>query len=303
MVRWTAALVGLPLALSAVAPSAAADPSPARLVPSPVWGVTIDNISNLPGIVTSLDRLAQVPTARIVFDGFVPATYYEDAVAAIHPVSYIMGEMLDSYVFRQYTVKQYRDRARQYVDALGDKVDIWEIGNEINGEWLGTRGSVVKKMTAAYDVVRNRGGRTALTLYYNEDCWSNPSNEMFVWASKNVPSRMKEGLDYVWISYYEDDCGGRRPEWESVFSRLASMFPHSRIGIGECGTRKAESKADYLRRYYGMGVPQNRYVGGYFWWYFKQDMVPYTKPLWSVLNECIGGGCSRVLSGSTPHRR
>ncbi len=36
--------------------------------------------------------------------------------------------------------------------------------------------------------------------------------------------------------------------------------------------------------YYGLDVKLPYYVGGYFWWYFKEDRVSYTsKPLWTTL--------------------
>ena len=153
--------------------------------------------------------------------------------------------------------------------------------------WLGSKASVVAKMTAGFDLVKARGGRTALTLYYNYDCWERPENEMFRWVQSNVPARMKQGLDYVLISYYEDDCNGYQPDWQAVFDRLGAMFPNSRIGIGECGTSRKSRKEDYIRRYYGMTVDHPRFVGGWFWWYYKQEMVPMTKPLWSVLDSII----------------
>ena len=80
---------------------------------------------------------------------------------------------------------------------------------------------------------KQRGARSALTLYYNQDCWANPANEMFTWTQAHVPDYMKQGLDYVLISYYEDDGNGLQPDWMSVFQTLASMIPNSMIGFGE----------------------------------------------------------------------
>ena len=129
--------------------------------------------------------------------------------------------------------------------------------------------------------------KTALTLYYNQNCWEKADHEMFAWTAANVPDRMKAGLDYVLISYYEDDCNGLQPDWNTVFNRLATMFPNSKVGIGECGTTKAASKATYIDRYYRMNVTAPRFIGGYFWWYFKQDMVPYTSGLWSTISSAM----------------
>jgi hypothetical protein len=201
-----------------------------------------------------------------------------------------MGEILDSYVVSQYSVADYAKRAEEYLSTLGNNVDLWEVGNEINGEWLGSTADVVAKMTAAYDSVKKRGKKAELTLYYNQGCWSDKAHEMFAWADRNVPASMKQGLDVVLVSYYEDDCNGLQPDWPTVFQRLGVMFPNSLIGFGECGTKRSSKKAAYVDRYYRMKIDHPRYVGGYFWWYFREDMVPKTKSLWSTLAAAIAAG-------------
>jgi hypothetical protein len=254
-----------------------------------VYGVTIDATSQLSSIVTSLSQHCKKPTTRIVFDEWVPATDYATPVSKIHNVSFIMGELLDSYYMKQYSLQQYTDRTNEYVNLLGSKVDIWEIGNEVNGEWCGTTSAVVAKLNAAYDIVKAKNMKTALTLYYNYNCWENASNEMFRWAKANINTKMKNGLDYVWVSYYEDDCNGYQPNWQKVMDSLHVLFPNSKIGIGECGTTKSTKKASYINRYYGMKITTPNYVGGYFWWYYKQDCVPNTKSLWTTLNRAFSG--------------
>jgi hypothetical protein len=252
-----------------------------------VYGVTIDAISKLSNIVTSLGNLSRKPTTRIVFDEWVAASTYVSAVDQIHNVSFIMGELLDSYYMNQYNLAQYTARSYEYLNAVGSKVDIWEVGNEINGEWLGNTPDVVAKMDTAYHIFKAAGKKTELTLYYNKDCWSNPLNEMFRWAVTNIPADMKTGLDYVMISYYEDDCNGLALNWQPIIDSLGKIFPNAKLGIGECGTLTAANKASYITRYYGTTVSHPRWIGGCFWWYFKQDCVPYTNTLWTVLNNAI----------------
>ena len=252
-----------------------------------IYGVTIDAVGNLNKIVTSLSNLKVRPTTRIVFDEWQPATNYTNAVNQIHNVSYIMGEILDSYYMHEYTVNQYKNRVKEYLGVLGNKVDIWEIGNEINGEWLGSTQSVINKISYAFDTLSAAGKQTAITLYYNKNCWENPQNEMFRWAHENIPERIKNKIDYVLVSYYEDDCNNYQPDWQQVFDSLHTMFPNSKIGIGECGTNIASRKEEYINRYYRMSITTPNYVGGYFWWYYKQDCVPWTKALWSVLNNAM----------------
>jgi hypothetical protein len=263
-----------------------------------VYGVTIDGINNLSAIVTSLGNLCKKPTTRIVFDEWVAATSYQNAVNQIHNVSFIMGEILDSYYMSQYTVQQFTDRTNEYVNLLGDKVDIWEIGNEINGEWLGNTSDVVAKMNSAYNIVKAKNYKTELTLYYNYDCWSNPQNEMFRWAQTNISQTMKNGLDYVLISYYEDDCNNYQPNWQRVFDSLHTIFPNAKIGIGECGTTNTANKAAFINRYYKMNITTPKYVGGYFWWYYKQDCVPYTNTLWNTLHTAISNAAAPTVQAT-----
>lgn len=250
-------------------------------------GVTIDSVENITAVVKSLKSLSIKPTTRIVFDEDEEAFTYKAAVKKIHEVSFIMGEILDSFYVKNISTEDYVARTTQYLSTLDNDVDIWEIGNEINGEWLGDTPTVVAKMNSAYKVVKNKGKAAALTLYYNEGCWENKSNEMFRWAEKNISSEMKQSLDYVFISYYEDDCNDRQPDWEQVFQKLGKMFPSSKIGFGEIGTKHAERKKSYINRYYNMKISHPRFVGGYFWWYFSQDMVPSTKPLLKTLDEAM----------------
>ena len=271
-----------PLAAAAVSAALVTDP-----LPTPLYGVTIDDISELAAVVESFRRLARRPTARIVFDEKMGPSYYRQAAIAMSQVSYLMGEILDSAFVRRISVSGYLNRTTRYLDSMGDIINVWEVGNEVNGEWLGKTADVVAKISGAYDLVKARGKVTALTLYYNEDCWSRPSNEMFTWTQTNIPARMKQGLDYVLVSYYEEDCNGLKPDWAAVFKRLAAMFPNSRIGFGEIGATDPAVKAEYLTRYYTMKIGEPNYIGGYFWWYYREDMVPWTNPLWSTLNAAI----------------
>jgi hypothetical protein len=252
-----------------------------------VYGVTIDAINKLSNTVNALSRHHFKPTTRIVFDEWIDASVYSNAVNQIHNVSFIMGELLDSYYMNQYNLQQYVARSNQYLSTLGNKVDIWEVGNEVNGEWLGPIPDVITKIDTAYHIFKSAGKKTAITLYYNKVCYENPQNEMFRWVANSLPADMKNGLDYVWVSYYEDDCNAYQPNWQVVFDSLSKIFPNSKLGIGECGTSNSNKKASYIKRYYGMRIKNPRYVGGYFWWYYRQDCTPYSKVLWGTLDTAM----------------
>jgi len=256
-------------------------PQPPTETGSALHGLTLDDISGLNDIVASVASLPKKATVRIVFDENVAPTYYKDAVTQIREKAFVMGELLDSQFVKDYTLDQYKTRTAEYLSALN--LDIWEVGNEINGEWLGS--GAIDKAAAAFDAVKARGGKTALTLYYNAGCYATAQNEMFTWAQARVPERMKQGLDYVLVSYYEDDCENQKlstAQWQTVFTKLHTMFPNSKLGVGECGTKYSDRKAEYMGRYYSMKLAVPNYVGGYFWWYGRQDLVPKSKPLWTT---------------------
>jgi len=185
-------------------------------------------------------------------------------------------------------------RVKSYVSTLGSAVDIWEIGNEVNGDWTGSYTKVDAKLTEAYDVVTSAGARSALTLYYNVGCGDGRRElDPVAFSQRYVPAAVRRGLDYVFLSYYEDDCHGIRPSastWTAYFARLHTLYPSALVGLGEIGmhhpaTAATQASAQALMRYYyGLSISLPYYVGGYFWWYYDEDCLPAsTKPLWSSL--------------------
>lgn len=268
-------------------PNPTPTPTPTPVPSGWVWGVTLDDPWNTGPATAALGALSRRVTARVVFDEGQSAAGYVEVVRTIHGAADVMGEILDSEYVVTLTVQQYLDRTTQYLDALGDLVDVWEVGNEVNGEWLGSSADVVAKVRGAWQLARARGKRTALTLYYNAGCFEAADHEMFTWASAQLPADLREGLDWVLVSYYEDDCNGLQPDWAAVFKQLAALFPSARLGIGECGTTIVLEKEPMLRSYYGLRLDEPRFIGGFFWWYFSEDMVPATKPLWTTLDGLI----------------
>ncbi len=251
--------------------------------------MTIDNVDPLAQIEEALTGFSRTLTARVVFEGSESASHYRDAVAAIRRHAYVMGEIWDSYDFKKCGVRQYRRRTEEYWNALHESVDLWEVGNEINGEWTGRDREVVEKVRLANEFLRARGERTAVTLVYNEGCWEKADHEMFRWSEANLPAALRAQFNYVLVSYYQEDCENRWPDWNAVFTRLAALFPGAQVGFGEVGSEKGD-KPGLLKRYYALDVKVPGYVGGYFWWFFNQDMLPKTKPLWPVLRDAVERG-------------
>lgn len=258
---------------------------PPQTLPERVYGVTLTDVSPIEGITDALASLSQKPTTRIVFNLRRQAITYWPAARDIHAVSYVMGSIVDSVSISSISVDAYAVRTTDYLNELDELVDIWEVGNEVNGEWVGPSDKVQAKITGAYWQVKERQKPTALTLYYNQGCVQKPEHEIFTWAESNIPMEMRQGLDYVWVTYYEQRCHRAEPDWNQVFTRLHALFPHAKLGIGGCGTSDPAQKAELVQHFYGLDVDVPSFVGGYFWWYFREDMQPSSAPLWTVLND------------------
>jgi hypothetical protein len=289
-------------------------------LPEPIHGVTIDSkadirdSASIAKVLDSLRHLSVRPTTRIVYkpgnsDGFFSATSYLEATRQFKSVGYVFGQPVDSFYMKCFTPAEHLARFKDYVATLGSIVDIWEVGNEVNGEWLfgetkdcsqqtsvssTSQQDVVTKMTEAYDYLKSQGKVTALTLYYNSPCHRPEANEMFAWANANVPTRMKNGLDYLLVSYYEVDCNGYKPDWQSVFNQIATMFPNSKLGISEFGWSETKPSnaivKDLIQRHYAVHPSVSKWIGGGFYWEFAIDMVPYdpsSDSLWNTINTAM----------------
>ena len=286
------------LALSAPVHAAPSSSTSMRALPNPLYGVTVDNVSNSSAIVASSRALGHMPVTRVYFDTKEPATYYASALRALQPASYVMGELLDSSQARRISTAAYNKRVKSYLSVLGNSVDLWEIGNEVNGNWTGRYSTVDAKLTEAYNVVAAAGRRSALTLYYNIGCGDGPKElDPIAFSQKYVPVAVRTGLDYVLLSYYEGNCRGIRPSvatWTAYFARLHSLYPHAQLGFGEIGMDTPATAAtlgtarSLMTYYYGLDITLPYYVGGYFWWYYYQDCLPFTtKPLWNTLQSAF----------------
>ena len=266
-----------------------------------LWGITTDDAT-----VQSASQLSAVAafsrrvTIRTVFDppvGGLPApTDYLSSVQALSAKADVMGLPVDSSAMSQFTTAAIGTRIAEYISTLGQYVRIWEIGNEVNGNWLGQ--DVITKVETMYDAAKAAGKLTALTLYYENP--PTPGYEMISWLDQNIPPghRMRSGLDYVLVSYYEDQNAGHQltqSELNTVFSALATRFTSASLGFGECGwggqiPSDDATRAALIQRFYGYRVPSvTAYIGGCFYWHFRQTMVPSGAPDWKVLQSLMLG--------------
>jgi hypothetical protein len=221
------------------------------------------------------------PWVRIVFDAGVKANEYRPGVELVAAVANIVGEPVDSYNFQHYPSELYLERFKEYVGELGHLIPLWEVGNEINGEWLAdyvndanAAKSVAKTVTKAQLFVESQGAKSLVTYYLNPNCFEHTGNLIFTWMRANpMPPPWLAGL-----SYYDDDCSGdlKMGGWQSYVERFAEWTQAQRIAITECGTVRRSRKQEFLTRYGEIikTVSHPRWCGGGFWWYGRQDFSP-----------------------------
>jgi len=274
-------------------------PTVASAQPSaePLYGVTIDNIGQIKTIVSAERKLPDRPTTRVYFNVSEPASYYRVAVSDVDSVGNVMGELLDSSDAAHITTSAFQTRVESYLSTLGSAVTIWEIGNEVNGNWTGPYSDGSAKLTEAYADVAARGATTALTLYANEfasdNCGDGVSELTPVqYSEQYVPASVRDGLGDVFESYYPTQCQNTYPTNAQVateMQQLHALYPNALLGFGEIGlphpaTKRKLATAERVMSWaYGLNPGLPYYVGGYFWWYARQDAFTHKKLLASQL--------------------
>jgi hypothetical protein len=272
----------------------------------PDWGVTFDSVPGQSAFDSVRDLVGGDPRdgiIRIVFDKAQPASYYVGAVNTAHATGLrVVGQILDSSEMAG-DLPSFQQRVQSYVATL-PTVDTWEVGNEVNGSWLGT--DVAAKVAYAADYVKKHTrARTLVTLYWQlgED---DVAHSMFNWAAANLPASTLANVDDIGMSVYVEDHP-MGAAFDRVMSTMHATFPGQRIGVTELGYWNADlghtwwwgSSTDgtgagrlavaKLYQSAVMGYPYS--AGGTFWWYYLQEGA--TKgPVWSTLagvHTAVGG--------------
>ena len=288
------------VALAVSVALSAASPAAASSAPHRIYGVTVDTVQHLAATIAAIRQLPHRPTVRVVLDVDRPhpadVSAYRRPIAKLARSANVMAELVDSSDLRHISVTGMRARTKAALHAFGRHVSIWEVGNEINGNWTGPRRAVAAKVSAAYRIVHAAERRTALTLFYNHHCGDGGELGPIAWSRRYLSRSERRGLDYALLSYYEDSCHHRRPsraEWRSYFGKLHALFPHAKLGFGEIGmahpaTPHTHAQAvSLIRHYYRLRLGLPYYVSGCFWWYFAEDMVPFRSSLWRTLRDAM----------------
>lgn len=254
-----------------------------------IYGITIDN-ANDGGIAGQAAAIATITSntgvpfllVRVVFDEGTVGADWVGSVVTLEAVCNVMGMLIDSEYIDTLNVTQYGDRATDFLGALGDDVLVWEIGNEVNGNWTGDPADVAAKCLAAFNVFHGAGKPTAITVYYNPNGVDGAEPTPQEWTSTYLDAAVRNGVNYVLISYYEVDFDNYRPDAatvQSLVEDLKALYPNAQVGFGEIGLDDPVTggtlaqAADIMAYYYALDIPLDYYIGGYFWWYGGEDVL------------------------------
>jgi len=253
----------------------------------PQWGVTFEGEIQQPGgaparingeTFQSVGRLVDCSRddgwVRLVFDRGKDPDYYRPAVKWAHDNGLkVLGELLDSYSMCCTSKAQWEAHVQKYVDAFSheglkpeEKVDEWEVGNEVNGEWLVQKQEKVKKsgetcdkctgyaaradyIAYAADYVKKHSGKPRLLTLYWQVAEDKPSSSMFNWARDVLAHAVTEGtpvkelIDDVGISLYPDKAP-MGLAFDRVFTTLREKYfsrDGQRVMVTELGYWPADT--------------------------------------------------------------
>ena len=263
------------------------------------WGVTFDEIAggvrDLASVASLVAPAAGDAWIRVVFDRQEPASYYAAEIAEAHALGmHVVGQLLDSSDMSAVSLTKFQARVQSYVATL-PAVDEWEVGNEVNGNWLGS--DVVAKVSYAAAYVKSHtNARTLLTLYWQlgEDV---TSDAMFNWAATNLTSTIMSNIDDIGLSLYPEN-NPMGSAFDRVLQTLHAAYPNQSLMITELDYWSSDlshtwwwgSQTDptgagriAVAQWYGAaGLSYPYYRGGTFWWYYLEEAAQ-GNALWDAL--------------------
>ncbi len=203
--------------------------------------------------------------------------------------------------------------------------DAFEVGNEVNGDWLlssGTNTPAARLADAATVVTNNAPGKLrVLTLFWQINTAKSQSTSMFNWARTNLTSSIRANLDMVLLSTYVEQAP-LGLAFDQVMRQMQTEFAGKKIGIGELGywiagqrywwaysnlpsssnptVAQLKPMAD---QYYRASLGYAGSVSAGFWWNYPSEVatsVPF-QGIFSQIRDDLGtggGGGGNTHSGT-----
>ena len=156
-------------------------------------GVTLDGVDDLGAAERAIDALPFTATVRLVTDPERGPDDYQEAITALSSRARLVVQLVDSTAMAGLGVEEARSRARAFVERYAGQVEVWEVGNEVNGAWAGTGPQEINaKVLAMAEQVRAAGEPTAITvnLWSRPDCYEEEWEDEAAYLA-TVPAPMR----------------------------------------------------------------------------------------------------------------
>lgn len=253
---------------------------------APWLGVTMDTIE---GYGSTLDLASGLTDpygwVRIVIDPGTNFSAYAPVVRRAHLNGLkVLGQPIDSFYASAFSGRDYLHRIQRAVKAL-PAVDAWEIGNEVNGGWLGPAMGDRIARAAAWLRSSHPDKIVVVTLYWQIGTDA-PKWSTFNWIRDELKASTIRDTDVFLLSTWLEDAP-MGLAYDRILRALHDALPGSSVGIGELGywaqgTSRAwwygarldptAGRRIVLDQLYRASMGYSWSVGGVFWWYFAEDM-------------------------------
>jgi hypothetical protein len=226
---------------------------------------------------------------------------YDEIVAELRSRGLrVMGSVLDTAQWpRALTPQAYSERAKNLVLHYKDQIRSWEVGSEINGDWLGGRqdplslDQVYRIYSAAADKVKELDPalETVATLYWWEGTAPDEEHSTLGWLRRRSKEGFGRNLDVLGISLQPDD-NPVGMALEPLFERVHQELPDKKLMISSLGY----VEGDALKGYYWFD-PQDP-------WSARSDLLTLLTPASCAMpNSLCGGFWWQTLEQMLPGNR
>lgn len=247
-------------------------------------GLTIDHPYDAPTVIRCLKEVPRRCALRVVWDAPGDKPDWEgikEFIRAVSPHADIWLSLADSTALSSLPPKAMRARAKKAQAEVGYFLSGYEIGNEVNGNWLGQ--GVAGRVRAAAEELKDRP--TLITYYLDGDA----PEQMARWAAKHELQST-----YAGISWYPNETPKFHPDWKAVIEKLYRTV-YCPILIGETGAESeikprpsAEAQIKVIEEMYALRPDVECFHGGYYFWSAYQVMKE-GGPVWGALKKALGG--------------
>jgi len=209
----------------------------------------------------------------------------------------VMGCVLDTAQWpKTLTPEAYSDRVKNIVLHFKGKVDSWEVGSEINGDWLGGSSAplgleqVYKIFTAGASKAKELDPETetVATLYWWEATAPDREHSFSGWLKTHADKGFGKDIDVVGLALYpEDNPVGL--SLERAFDSAAEALPGTKLMLSSFGYIEQDAlkgywwltpdDADGARKdiailYTTAACAMAHSLCGGFWWQTLEQMLP-----------------------------